>query len=604
MRKVLLFLFTLISISTYAEERDLEAARNIAYDFLESKVQTKSSSVSLGLVYAGTKSLQTRSTATAPTFYVFDNEIGPGFVIVSGDDAVQQILAYSFDSNFRADNIPSNLGWWLDTMDSQVENLRKAGSIAADSGVDPGVSEVLYETAKWDQGGPYNYQCPTVMVDGKLHYALTGCGPTAIAIVLRSRQHPRHGVGTTVEYVTSVDNFTVAARELGEEYIWDEMPLYSAGSKAWTAVQKEQVSRLIADVGAAAHVSYGLGATSISSYAVAPALIRHFGYDRSAYLAERGYYSDSEWVSMVKKELRDNGPIVYSGSSALSGHMFVLDGYDSRDYFHVNWGWSGSSDGYYSLSAMNPGNPDSSHEIGSADYNNGYNRSNDAVLNLIPDQGGVEKMQVYFYNYSVHEKDFKGLFAKEYDPVTGLPSVVNIGAIMNGGNAACYDLKIRLVVADRDMNVHKVLWEETVAELGVSERIYYPDVALPDMGTIDYGYALIGQYYDTNLGEWQQIRADRTTWAVAKIPLADEFSIAESTVFKYENSTRTITLTTKKGVEVTCSGNGQECAVTNSGNNTYVIETDVLEAGVYTISFAKESETHQVRFVVGNKKEE
>ena len=246
MKKLLLFILICIPFFSGARERNVQLAREIAYDFLESRPRAKSSNISLGLVYSRAGLPQTRSAESTPTFYVFDNEIGPGFVIVSGDDAVQQILAYSFDSNFKADNIPSNLGWWLDTMNSQVENLRKTGEVASDAGLIPGVETVLYETAKWDQGSPYCNQCPSRVNNGKLQYALTGCGPTAIAIVLRSKQYPRAGTGIIPEYVTYSEKLTVSARELGQEYLWDEMPLYAASKKAWTDVQKEhQAPRLI-----------------------------------------------------------------------------------------------------------------------------------------------------------------------------------------------------------------------------------------------------------------------------------------------------------------------------------------------------------------------
>ena len=94
MKRFLSFLLILSSWSAYAGERDLESARSIAYDFLESRVLTKSSNISLGLVHAGPARPQTRTSGSTPSLYVFDNEVGPGFVIVSGDDAVQKILAY------------------------------------------------------------------------------------------------------------------------------------------------------------------------------------------------------------------------------------------------------------------------------------------------------------------------------------------------------------------------------------------------------------------------------------------------------------------------------------------------------------------------------
>ena len=149
MRKILLFLLVGIPLLTGARERDLETARDIAYDFIVSKVLTKSSGVSLSLVYDGYGTLRTRAAGHAPSFYVFDNDLGPGFVIVSGDDAVQQILAYSVNSNFRTDNMPPNLHWWLDTMNAQVQKVRENGAVTTDAGILPGNEVYLCETAKW-----------------------------------------------------------------------------------------------------------------------------------------------------------------------------------------------------------------------------------------------------------------------------------------------------------------------------------------------------------------------------------------------------------------------------------------------------------------------
>ena len=602
MKKLLLFLLICIPFLSGARERNVQLAREIAYKFLESGVRTKSSNVSLDLVYTGAGMPQTRSAeSSAPTFYVFDNEIGPGFVIVSGDDAVQQILAYSFDSNFKADNVPSNLAWWLDTMNSQVETLREAGEVASDAGLIPGTTAVLYETAKWSQSSPYNDQCPGKMYLGKFERAVTGCGPTAIAIVLRYKEYPRAGTGTTTEYTISSSELTVNARELGQEYVWGEMPLYTPHTKAWTDVQKEQVSRLIADIGAAAHVSYGLDATSIFSSSVVPALTQYFGFDKSAYLAQRNYYMDKDWLPLVKQEIKENGPVIYSGSSSDTGHMFVLDGYDTNNYVHVNWGWGGSSDGFYSLSSMSPGTPDA--KPGSSAHNKGYNWHNDVVVKLIPDQGGEETMRVTFFNASDNGESFKGLTVKARDNATGLPSLVNIGGIVNRGSKTYYDVKVRLVMADMDMNVYKVFWEDTIEEFHSSSSLCYAAVPVTDYGTIGIGYSLIVQYFNQQENRWMKITADKTA-GYESIALADEYSIEESTTFRYENSTGTITLTTKKGVEVKCFRDGVDYAVVGKDAKTFVIETASMKAGVYTIGLSKDSEYHELRFIVGSKKEE
>ena len=599
MRKILLFLLVCIPLLTGARERDLETARNIAYDFIGSKVLTKSSGVSLSLVYDSFGTLSTRAAGHAPSLYVFDNDLGPGFVIVSGDDAVQQILAYSVNSNFRTDNMPPNLHWWLDTMNAQVQKVRENGAVATDAGILPGNEVYLCETAKWDQWGPFNYQCPVMMYKGKLENTLTGCGPTAIAIALRYREYPPCGTGTTPEYVTNKNNLTVPARDLSEEYHWEDMPLTSPYNSQWTDSQNDAVARLIADIGAAAQVQYDMEGTTIFSTAVPSAMMEFFGYDRSVYLQERKYYKDKDWFPLIRNEIRTNGPVIYSGNAPDVGHMFVLDGYDSNDYFHVNWGWSGSSDGYYSLSAMNPGNPGAG--AGSLAHINGYNTSQSAILNFMPDKGGQPVLRVEFYNIDNEYGTFKGLRVKEYDQLTGLPSLINVGAIRNRSEITCHDLKVRLVVVDREMNERKILWEQTIEELKSYDYIYYPDVALSDYGTVDFGYLLMAQYYHPQEGQWKTILADRSLRGAESILLADEYTIEESTVFKYENASQTVTLTTKDGVEVRLSGNGLDVPVESVKKNTFVIETGSLEAGLYTVTLSKGSEKKDLRIVTGTR---
>ena len=45
--------------------------------------------------------------------YIFQLEPN-GFIMVSGDDRVQPMLAYSFESSFVMENMPSNVSWMID----------------------------------------------------------------------------------------------------------------------------------------------------------------------------------------------------------------------------------------------------------------------------------------------------------------------------------------------------------------------------------------------------------------------------------------------------------------------------------------------------------
>ena len=55
----------------------------------------------------------------------------------------------------------------------------------------------------------------------------------------------------------------------------------------------------------------------------------------------------------MEQELNAGRPIQYLGVDTMyGGHTWVCDGYDENDMLHMNWGWSGLDNGYYSVSAL------------------------------------------------------------------------------------------------------------------------------------------------------------------------------------------------------------------------------------------------------------
>ena len=83
---------------------------------------------------------------------------------------------------------------------------------------------------------------------------------------------------------------------------------------------------------------------------------------------------------MVKAELDKQHPIMYGGASSSGGHSFICDGYRSDNYFHFNWGWSGSNDGYYQLSKLKPG----SGGAGGGSYD--FSQDQDVIIGIVPDR--------------------------------------------------------------------------------------------------------------------------------------------------------------------------------------------------------------------------
>ena len=197
-----LFLFPLVQ----AHPVDSSKARTIGERFLSSQwLGTKAQSSTLNLAYVAEDSL------SRPLWYAFSMD-NSGFVLVSAEDAMQPVLAYSFTSGFDPDNIPPVVMEWLSGYGVQIEACRKGKALPADpmwnaleTGVfqTKGVQEVQpLVTTKWGQDGTkkkeqlcihYNLYCPYDTAAEK--NTLTGCVATAMAQLMRYWRYPAHGAG-------------------------------------------------------------------------------------------------------------------------------------------------------------------------------------------------------------------------------------------------------------------------------------------------------------------------------------------------------------------------------------------------------------------------
>lgn len=570
----LLHIFLLLPLFADAARRSEEQAREIAYDFMVSTVQTKASVVDLRMVYDGGRS-SARSASGDPAYYVFNNESGPGFVIVSGDDSSLPVLGYSHSFNFESGDMPSNLRWWLNTMRSQILDLRQAGVPVRSASADVGQDVIRYETALWNQGEPYYNACPTY--GGQR--CVTGCGPTAIAIAMRYRKWPDKGVGSTSPYQTATYGIQVDSRYLGFEYDWANMPLSDGAQGSWSIVNKSLVASLIADIGAATKADYSPESTGIYDVDVPYALTTYMKYDKSMYVAWRDTYSATEWYPLIRKEI-GNGPVIYTGSDEMGGHMFVLDGYTSEDYYHVNWGWGGMANGYYLLSALNP----EEQGIGSNVLGT-YNQNQSAIINMKPDEGEREVELIRYY--VTGEDECKGLVSEEIEFEAGQTYTIESGYFGNFGGIT-YDGSLRIVQMTSDDQVKQVLWENAFyLEVGyITSRSITIRIA-----SIKPGDYMIAQFYNNITGQWEMVRGNTDEGVIESVLLAEDLmepSIEESTSVTYNNDSCSLTLKVKAGVSVTCTSNeGKDVPVTANPDGSHTVNLKDLPEGRYHIDMEK-----------------
>ena len=581
-RYLLLIVLVLMEVVSYSKEVPLERASEQALQFFGCQVK---STDAVRLLWDGIGS-DTKSVSEAPAFYVFGPAEGPGFVIISGEDSLPPVLAWSDKNDFSSDDIPDNALWWFEYISSLVSSARRTAAAPSYASIDKDDVVLLIETASWDQKEPYNNQCP--MYEPMNKRSVTGCVATAMAIIMRDRQWPDAGVGIIPAYETTL-GVTVSERKLGEPYDWENLTLSHAVSSSWSLEQEERVARVMADCGAAIQAKYRYPETTASEYMAVQAMIEYMKYDPGAYLVQKAYYNDDEWCKLLKSQLSINGPVLYTANNAKGGHAFIIDGYTVNDAFHVNWGWGGSCNGYFLLSGMKPSDSDSP-----------YNEDHDMVLDLVPFKGGNPREVILFYSTMVDDTYLSGLTVEETDPVSGLPSLITLGGFWNKGSMP-YSGKFRLGVFDREYNLIKDLWSHEIKDfqLDPSSWVYFEDIPI-EIGEIDFGYRLVAQFYNNGSGEWEKVRASSDYDGISEILLADEYSLEESTSVSYHADEDVVIISVKDGVTVRCvDENGQEVKLNTEQDGMYKIYASELGDGVYTVSLSKGSEFAEVEFVTG-----
>ncbi len=305
------------------------------------------------------------SSTSVPAYYVFNNGNDKGFVIVSGDDRCYPILGYADEGSFSQDNVPENLATLLETFSDQVAMLSipKADNIQSDYSSAPVSAPAYIPTAvksaiapmltcKWGQNAPYNSSCPVYSTSTGEHCAV-GC--TAVAMAQFLYYFKNRNVKTlqdNIEGYTTSGSIVVPATAKGAKIDWNNMLDSYVGNESETQIKA--VANLLFYCGSAIKTVYRKGSSSANFSLIRSALLRLLNFYPGSRIAYRSSYSTADWENMIYNEIANGRPVLYAGSSNSAGHAFVVDGFDGDDFYHINWGWTGNSNGYFHLSAVKP----------------------------------------------------------------------------------------------------------------------------------------------------------------------------------------------------------------------------------------------------------
>ena len=277
-----------------------------------------------------------------------------GWALISADDVITPLVGYSDKGAFPAADMPSNMRGWLNLNAEQILDYKKEvntrstewdkNKISRSSAPSMALTDKISPLIKvqWNQTNPYNKYCPSNSSAGR---AVVGCVAVAMAQAMSVVKYPARPQGM-VSYDSGSPYGTINLNYDNEApYNWADI---ISGEN-----NRDEAARLLWHCGPAVSMSYGPAGSGTYTNLVSAALKKHFGYPKSVTYIKRDNYNDKDWNALILNELKEGRAVIYHGYPAdgTAGHCFDLDGYDGV-FYHVNWGWGGAGDGYFSLDKL------------------------------------------------------------------------------------------------------------------------------------------------------------------------------------------------------------------------------------------------------------
>lgn len=342
-----------ISIHLWAKEVPVEMAKTAAKNFYSSRMNYNFGEFKIKNIYQLLH--QDRLM-----IYAFDIEPN-GFVLIAGDDRVYPVIGYSYEYDYSSENIPLQLAGLLEEYKKEI-NYAISQDIQPDNEIKNEWVTILDENydepanrnvgpliqARFNQPNPWNLMCPSDP-DGPGGHALVGCVAVSMVQVMHYWSYPEVGYGS---HGYNHNQYGYLFADFSEAfYDFDDMPNNVATSAS---------QLLLYHAGVAIEMGYGPNGSGAwvgtHNPCAMSAMEEHFLYKSIIHFEEKNDYSSSNWISIMQDELDSGRPVIYRGydNNGAGGHAWNIDGYED-DYFHCNWGWGGSYNGYFLFSNLSAG---------------------------------------------------------------------------------------------------------------------------------------------------------------------------------------------------------------------------------------------------------
>jgi hypothetical protein len=206
----------------------------------------------------------------------------------------------------------------------------------------------------WTQTAPYNNFCP---VDGQTHSrSVAGCPSTAMAQIV-NWHHELHGTrfsdaddyyhnyGSGNQYWIDDDwaTYDFPSWDKLNEYL-DTLDAHLAGAVLLTDDDKAAITFACGVAAKQVYSSSGSGTYGINQ--AYDAYIR-FGYTDAQLVYPEDTSLNTHLAQNIMIGLPAHLGVVNPGVTA--GHNVVVDGYNTDELYHFNFGWGGSANGWYTM---------------------------------------------------------------------------------------------------------------------------------------------------------------------------------------------------------------------------------------------------------------
>ena len=355
-----LFLFLIMSIAANAAVISVSTAEKIAERHL--RLHQKNLKFSI-------REMQTFGNEDTVDFYVA--HLSPvGFILIAPDDRIHPVTGYSFTNNFGNSEMitlffKETLRFMIDHSSqlspkytTDIEQSRQLYRNDKSEGirnfrqwpVEGSTSSDGLLTTQWNQTAPYNLLCP--LDNGSRSYA--GCPAVAMAQIMNYYRTTNQIVfGDSDDYYHNYTNqFTI-----DDDYLTWGFPSFpelnnylETLNSHWQDIVNltdTDKAALIFACGTVCNQVYSNQGSGTFGVYQAIAGYERFGCENAVLY----YSSDAALLPTMISNIQNGHPVHYAvvNINNTYGHNVVVDGYNTDNYFHVNFGYSGQYDGWYLL---------------------------------------------------------------------------------------------------------------------------------------------------------------------------------------------------------------------------------------------------------------